>query len=119
MVDGELWCRFFTLDELCHVNCLFGGYRVHDSNRAKLNQKQVTKEMETAISELKRHSSKEIKNNLKFLKRLKTLKTLLRFIRTENIAQRIFKNRYQNINYKCLYLKDGMWTTYRQRFMLP
>ena len=53
MVDGELWCRFFTLDRLWHVRCILSGYRVHGSNRARLNEKECREEMRRAIADLK------------------------------------------------------------------
>ena len=118
MVDGELWCRFFTLDDLWHVNCVLGGYRVHNSNRATAYYEQVINEMDVAVSELRRNSSAEVKRNVNFLKCLKKVKTILKFIKTERVAQKVFKNRYQNINYKGLFFNDGKWVTTTHRFML-
>lgn len=52
MVDGELWTRFFMLDDLWHINQVFGGYRTHDTNRAQLHINEVKGEMEQAIKVL-------------------------------------------------------------------
>lgn len=52
MVDGELWTRFFALDELWHINQVLSGYRMHGNNRAKLYLKEVKSEMEQAIRDL-------------------------------------------------------------------
>ena len=52
MVDGELWTRFFALDELYHVHGLLGGYRVHGSNRAQLNYPACLAEMNQAIAQM-------------------------------------------------------------------
>jgi len=49
MVDGELWCRFFSLDRLWHVNCPLAGYRSHATNRAKLFRNECIAEMNRAV----------------------------------------------------------------------
>ena len=74
--------------------------------------------MDVAVSELRRNSSAEVKRNVNFLKCLKKVKTILKFIKTERVAQKVFKNRYQNINYKGLFFNDGKWVTTTHRFML-
>ncbi|MCM0758036.1 glycosyltransferase [Sporomusa sphaeroides DSM 2875] len=53
MVDGELWTRFFLIDELWHVNARLSGYRMHDTNRATLYRDEVLREMEKAIAAMK------------------------------------------------------------------
>jgi glycosyltransferase involved in cell wall biosynthesis len=52
MVDGELWTRFFLMDELWHINQVLSGYRTHGDNRAILYLKEVKNEMEQAIRDL-------------------------------------------------------------------
>jgi glycosyltransferase involved in cell wall biosynthesis len=54
MIDGELWTRFFTFDNLWHINHVLAGYRQHDTNRAKIYFNEVIREMEEAISCLKK-----------------------------------------------------------------
>lgn len=54
MVDGELWCRYFKFTELYHVDKMLGGYRTHDTNRAKTQYQEVLNEMSTAIEQLKK-----------------------------------------------------------------
>ncbi|URR34626.1 glycosyltransferase [Thermosynechococcus sp. HN-54] len=52
MVDGELWSRFFLHTNIYHVDCMLGGYRLHDSNRAKIFNQQCHSEMKKIISKL-------------------------------------------------------------------
>jgi len=59
MVDGELWCRFFLYDDLWHVDRVISGYRVHDSNRASANMEVISKEMKTAIDEMRQNINKD------------------------------------------------------------
>lgn len=54
MVDGELWTRFFALDELHHVHALLGGYRMHGTNRAQQYYHQCLSEMQEAIADMKK-----------------------------------------------------------------
>jgi glycosyltransferase involved in cell wall biosynthesis len=53
MIDGELWCRFFALERLWHVNCVLSGYRIHKGNRARISQNECVAEMKRAIHELR------------------------------------------------------------------
>lgn len=52
MVDGELWSRFFLHANIYHVDCMLGGYRLHNSNRAKIFNQQCDSEMRKIISKL-------------------------------------------------------------------
>lgn len=62
MVDGELWCRFFLHEELWHVDCLLGGYRMHHKNRAEIFRKQVLEEMDRAVLELQKQVPRSVMN---------------------------------------------------------
>jgi len=53
MVDAELWTRFFLLDELWHVNCVFAGYRMHQANRAITFRTECISEISQAISAMR------------------------------------------------------------------
>jgi hypothetical protein len=53
MVDGELWCRFFELDQLWHLRAVLGGYRCHGANRAQVRYREVEAEMRRAVAELR------------------------------------------------------------------
>jgi glycosyltransferase involved in cell wall biosynthesis len=53
MVDGELWTRFFRLDELWHVHCILSGYRVHKTNRAAQRRDECLAEMHKAIEAMR------------------------------------------------------------------
>jgi glycosyltransferase involved in cell wall biosynthesis len=64
MVDGELWTRFFLLDNLYQVECILGGYRHHDKNRASTNPLACNQEMESAIEDLRQKCPKHILANL-------------------------------------------------------
>jgi glycosyltransferase involved in cell wall biosynthesis len=47
--DLELWVRFFRYAKLYTVNALIGGYRVHGSNRARLNLQDYIREAESIL----------------------------------------------------------------------
>lgn len=53
MVDGELWTRFFGEAELWHAQCVLGGYRQHNANRATVLNTSVHSEMKQAIEAMR------------------------------------------------------------------
>lgn len=55
MIDGELWTRFFLKEKHWHVNIGLGAYRIHNTNRAKIFNDSVHKEMKNAIIDLKKN----------------------------------------------------------------
>lgn len=74
MVDGELWTRFFLLDNLWHLNVQLGGLRQHINRRAQANRAEVLAEMEKCI--LKMHNGLtsntiEVLNDFKLYRQLK------------------------------------------------
>lgn len=64
MVDGELWTRFFLLEELWHVNIPLGGLRQHAGRRAPNNMDEVLNEMERCIDKMNLNLPKEITTTL-------------------------------------------------------
>jgi|688.fasta_scaffold05340_20 glycosyltransferase involved in cell wall biosynthesis len=76
MVDGELWSRFFTHGILYNLDCIIGGYRLHNSNRAAKHINQCITEMHHAISAMERRCDSKTLKNAKDLRRLKTLSQL-------------------------------------------
>lgn len=67
MVDGELWCRFFQKAELYHVDERLGGYRTHETNRAREFHNKVLEEMEKAVSQLRLQTNRKMIENSKFM----------------------------------------------------
>src|SRR4030042_924287 len=106
-VDGELWCRFFLLDELWHVDSILGGYRDHPSRRTSMHYNEVIEAIETAISALKNNCPDEIRKRAEILEYLKIIKRLFNFIRINDFFPIFFRKFYDNISYKRLVFKDG------------
>lgn len=77
MVDGELWTRFFLYADLYGVDCILGGYRAHDVNRAKLNYSECLLEMEKAIDVMRKSCPKRVINNSRKLKIIEIIKKMI------------------------------------------
>jgi len=118
MVDGELWCRFFLLDDLWHIDAVLGGYRTHSSNRAKIYWNEIIREMEIAISDLKRNCPTKIKYKKKLLRCIQKLKRRFKHVDVERIVHKLLRKLYKNINYKKLVFKDGKWVKTTSMFRL-
>jgi len=79
MVDGELWSRFFLLDELWHLDAVIGGYRVHDTNRASKFYDEVIMEMNLICESLLQNLSDNQRNNYnKILEKEKKINKIIR-----------------------------------------
>jgi glycosyltransferase involved in cell wall biosynthesis len=115
MVDGELWTRYFLHSDLWHTNLFLGGYRIHNTNRAKLFNKECRQEMVKAIEVLKSNLDPEDKlilKNLDFQKFYtyeKYLKILPHFLfrRILNYLKNkqknfVIKNYSEKVNYKLI-----------------
>lgn len=116
MVDGELWCRFFLLDELYSIDCILGGYRLHSTNRAKDNLANCMAEMAKAIEIMKASCSAEVIKNYQFLRYLQPINNLpvIRYLPVNKVMAQIFPRIYQAAAYKNIYYEDGKW---QQRFL--
>ena len=104
MVDGELWCRFFLISELWHVAECLGGYRVHESNRARLNYAEIIREMERAVSEL-------------------AGKAPIESIRLAEILRRREYGKLSSeitnaVNYRIVEQKDGTWQKFAKNYFV-
>jgi glycosyltransferase involved in cell wall biosynthesis len=117
MVDGELWCRFFLHDDLWHVNCVLGGYRRHSSNRAVLSSREVTCEMERAISELRGKCPRHIRRKARFLQATWRLANVLKPIRVEAVIRNLCGGLYASADYRTLAFRDGGWIEGVQAFI--
>lgn len=120
MVDGELWSRFFQYDDLWHVERVIGGYRKHETNRAKLFYEQVINDMETIISKMRTKLPKdvldlgdELTKRKKFYKSVEKLKPgLLRRI-LHKLHRELFCQNTKDLNDKVFYntidCTNGVW----------
>lgn len=124
MVDGELWCRFFLNADLYTVDSVLGGYRMHSTNRALLNDKQCREEMDNAIREMKKHLPLHLRKNLLLKSVFQRVQNSLQgtqlslghFIKAWNI---LFPKSYQipltffpfirTIGYKNIYYDNNRW----------
>jgi glycosyltransferase involved in cell wall biosynthesis len=115
MVDGELWCRFFPLAELWHVDTVLGGYRIHSSNRATVYRRAVVSEMRRAIAELRKRCPAELLKSAQEFNRANTVRHLARFLPFQKKrADRIFRTYVQTHckfpSYRTVKHCDGTWT---------
>jgi glycosyltransferase involved in cell wall biosynthesis len=53
MPDTELWTRFYPLDDLWHVSCVLGGFRVHPENRGAKYHSDALAERNRAIEAMR------------------------------------------------------------------
>jgi glycosyltransferase involved in cell wall biosynthesis len=53
MIDGELWTRFFLLDDLWHLDLVISSFRSHDKNRSHTQLERAYREMNEVISVMK------------------------------------------------------------------
>jgi glycosyltransferase involved in cell wall biosynthesis len=67
MVDTELWCRFFPLAEIWHLNIVISGFRRWGGNRSILNQDFIENELSDCIDSLKRTINREQKEKFNIL----------------------------------------------------
>ena len=109
MVDGELWCRFFLLDDLWHADQCLGGYRVHEFNRGHLEKKRVIREMEMATRKLKSQCPKEWISKSNSWGYLKSLLFFLEKIGLENWSHQLARMIDPKFHYKKLVYAGGKW----------
>jgi len=110
MVDGELWSRFFLHDPLYSVDSILGGYRIHSSNRARLNRSDCVHEMDRAISEMRKSCSPDLIKNcdrLWFLKRFSKIGVPRRL--TLCLGSRVFPSLFESASYKNIVWKNESW----------
>jgi glycosyltransferase involved in cell wall biosynthesis len=115
MVDGELWCRFFSLDRLYHVDMPLGGYRLHDTNRAHGNSRAVDEEMHAVINDLRRNVGADIVRTYKHLRRIRLA---LRVLPLENVFRTICSRTYAEASYDEIVSVDGYWKKVKRPFRL-
>ncbi len=116
-VDGELWCRFFLIDKLYHVESIISGYRFHDNNRGKLYLESCFSEINRAIEYLKENCSSEVLNNYRKLKKIKLLNEKLKYFPFEGILRRFFlKKFYDDIAYDRIVYNNKTWVKTKERF---
>ncbi len=91
MVDGELWSRFFLIDELYTVNCVLSGYRTYGDNRAGKNYSTCISEMQDLVMKLESKCDPKVLRNAKSLRRIIKAAQLLPIRKTigASYAQRI------------------------------
>jgi len=119
MVDGELWCKFFLIDKLYHMNCILSGYRDHETNYSKFTMDNVYFEINRAIGWLRQNSSAEVLNNYNKFKKIKLLndKLKLKYFPFEGILRRFFfKKLYDDIAYDRIVYNNKTWVKTKERF---
>jgi glycosyltransferase involved in cell wall biosynthesis len=139
MVDGDLWTRFFLLDDLWHLDLVISCFRSHDKNRSHSQIHEVYKEMDEVINAMKSRLSpkhltsfnmlKEYLNligitemNEKSVYKRKLLKLLPNFLYTRAVLniisekKRLLNFKPEEYDYKFLRLIDDNWVKGTQRF---
>jgi glycosyltransferase involved in cell wall biosynthesis len=112
MVDGELWSRFFLHDDLYSVDCVLGGYRVHSSNRAALNEAACTEEMERIIGKVTSAGTDDFLKTLRSLRFAQTLQKLpvLKYLPvSEAYGKFVNPTAFDKARYKNIHYLDGAW----------
>ena len=61
MIDTELWCRFFLLAELWHIDQVVGGYRTYGINRFHVNKNKVEEDIQKCICGMKENLPCDVK----------------------------------------------------------
>ncbi len=118
MVDGELWSRFFLRNKLYAVDCVWGGYRAHSKNRAKLHRDECISEMTDILGRMKRSCENKTLSNYKALRLVQILNRnlLLRYTPFENLMRRLIPDIYADAAYDILMYDEGRWVGSKQRF---
>jgi len=111
MVDGDLWCRFFLLDELYSVDCILSGYRVHSTNRAKDHYAQCLAEMERTIATMKSKCPQNVLQTYSTLKAVNRIKKvpLLNYLPVATLGRQLLPATFAKAAYKNLFFEDGLW----------
>lgn len=107
MVDGELWTRFFLHAELYSVDCVLGGYRFHDANRAKKNWQNCLDEMERSIKDMKTKCPYEYNERAKKLKIIRYINRY--FFLKSKVFPKIASKFFKYANYKNICFKNDKW----------
>jgi len=110
MVDGELWTRFFLHEQLHSVDSILGGYRSHSDNRAKNNYSECLREMDIAITEMRKNCSSDVlktSNDLAFLHDL--AKDGVSKGMVTKIGSRIFPSALSAASYKNIMWENEEW----------
>ena len=118
MVDGELWTRFFLHAELYSIDSILSGYRVHSDNRAKNNYQECLKEMNKAISVMRRSCPENILStysklnmgikNIPFWKYLPVSLFFRKFM---------CPSAYKEASYKNITYQNNMWVERKLPFL--
>ena len=139
MVDGELWTRFFLLDDIWHLDLVIGGFRRHGKNRSHSEIEIVYNEMNEVINVMKTRLSPKLISSFNILKeylnliqiskkneiairRRKLLKILPYFLYTSVIRYMISKKKiqlnikYETYDYKLLNYIDDNWIKSTRKF---
>jgi glycosyltransferase involved in cell wall biosynthesis len=139
MVDGELWSRFFLLDEIWHLDLVLSSFRNHEKNRSHTQLEKVYKEMDEVINIMKARLSAEYissfytlkkyldliqitKKNQKSIYNNKPLKLLPHFLYTRLIGYLISKEsksidiKNELYEYNLLNSTNGSWIKNTRKF---
>lgn len=63
MFDGELWTRFFLVDDLWHLDLVISCFRIHEKNRSYLQIDKVYQEMNDVIKIMKTNLSSRVSDS--------------------------------------------------------
>ena len=120
MVDGELWSRFFQHSELVTTQCILGGYRVHDTNRAINYADACHDEMRTIVKNMHAGLSKADRATLRLLKalRLPVKLGVNRFFPLSAAYRSIFPALFKQLQHNNLFFHEGKWNMRALPFML-
>lgn len=111
MVDGELWSRFFLLDQLYAVDCILAGYRVHANNRAGRAYRECLKEMDRAIARMRRACPADVLSTGRALRaaRMVERSPLSRVLPLSRLARRVLRGAFSRARYPMITYERGAW----------
>lgn len=115
MVDGNLWGRFFRYEPLWHLDRVIGGYRLHSSNRAGLNQSTIENEMNRVVADLRAVSSE---GDLSIADQLTSFEASPSWVR--RLKKKFGSGRalIQTAGYPCLAWVDDRWVKVKKDYIL-
>ncbi|MDD5556438.1 MAG: glycosyltransferase family 2 protein [bacterium] len=116
-MDAELWCRFFVLDHLWHVDAVIGGFRRHAASKTRQNQQDTLAAIEHAIAAMNRSVPESLLKNARILRRMRAAKKFLPWINVERIARLIFRGLYREADYGRISFIGGAWVKNTAPFM--
>lgn len=106
MVDGELWSRFFLIDQPYHIDCILSGYRKHSTNRALQHYPQTIQEMREIVQIMEQRCPPEVLRNCRDI----------RLARRVPLYKHLAKHALRKARYRDIRYQNGEWVEKSRKF---